>query len=165
MGFYRKFIFYVWGHNNLYNYIYLKLRFKQIGQLIKQFRNNNNNNFNLLMKLISSHYKLTIDTKNCNLFFRLCLSNVYYIGTVGVNLMLILAIYGKSNIYIRLAIMLLALSCFIFLFFLTYITGQLSKEAHGSYNFIYSILVKCKFLLITKIKVNFFLKISFRLKV
>jgi hypothetical protein len=139
---------------------YLKLRFKQIGQQIKQIRNNNNNNnnnnLNLLMKLISSHNKLTIETKKCNILMSLCLFFMYYFGTVVVNLILILAIYGKFNIYLRLALILLTLYCFISLFFVNYTIGQLSKEAHGSYNFIYSILVKCKFQLNIKMEVKFF---------
>jgi hypothetical protein len=148
---------------------YLKLRFKQIGRLIKQIRNNNNNNLNLLMKLISSHNKLTIDTKNCNVFFSLCLFVVYYIGTLAVNLILISTIYVKFNIYSRLASIGLTLIGFISLFIVNYSIGQLSKEAHGSYNFIYSILVKRKFQLMIRMEVtffcNFFFSSKFHLKV
>jgi hypothetical protein len=135
---------------------YLKLRFKQIGRLIKQIRNNNNNNLNLLMKLISSHNKLTIETKKCNILMSLCLFFMYYFGTVVVNLILISTIYVKSDTYLRLALIGLTLICFISLFFVTYSIGQLSKEAHGSYNFIYSILVKRKFQLMIRMEVNFF---------
>ncbi len=47
---------------------YLKLRFKQIIQQLKHIRNKN---LNYLMKIISIHNKLAIDTKNVNTFYSL----------------------------------------------------------------------------------------------
>ncbi len=137
---------------------YLKLRFKQILQQLKQIRNKN---LNYLMKLTSIHNKVRIDTKNVNTFYSLIKFEMYYIGTAGVNLLLILAIYGGSHTYIRTFIILMALLCFTFLFFLTYTIAQLSNEVHGSYNIINSILAKFKLPLIIEMKVILFLLENF----
>jgi hypothetical protein len=129
---------------------YFTLRFNQISQQLKRIQKKN---FMRLLELISAHNILSIYTEKCNILFSLVICVMYLIGTVVINLMIYLSIYGNLHIILRLTVINVSIFALIFLFSLTYNSAVLTTEAHKAYDTANSIFVRYKFPLIIKLKV------------
>ncbi len=133
--------------------LYPRLRFQQI---TKQFQRISAKNLNSLQSLIRDHNRVTVMTKDCDIFFSKGLAIYYFYAPVIINLLLCISIYGKSSIYIRSLFSLLAVFMSIGMYLLSYIPTQVSTEAHRSYNTINSINARNKIQLQTKLKVRLY---------
>ncbi len=133
--------------------LYLRMRFQQIN---KQFEGISAKNLNSLQSLIRDHNRVTVMTKDCDIFFSKGLAIYYFYAPVIVNLLLCISIYGESSIYTRSLFSLLAVFMSIGMFLLSYIPTQVSTEAHRSYNTINSINARNEIQLQTKLKVRLY---------
>jgi hypothetical protein len=133
---------------------YLKLRFQQI---TKRFERITNKNLNSLEALIRVPNAVTVMTIDCDKALSKLLGVFYFYAPFIVNLLLLISIYGKSLIYVRLLFPILAVFTVIGLYLCAYIPAQVSTEAHRCYNTINSINARYKLALKTKLKVRSFL--------
>ncbi len=131
--------------------LYLRMRFQQI---TKQFERISAKNLNSLQSLIRDHNRVTVMTKDCDIFFSKYFAIFYFYAPVVINLLLCISIYGKSSIYMRSLFSILALYDSIGMYLLSYIPTQVSTEAHRSYITINSINARNKIQLQTKFKVR-----------
>ncbi len=141
--------------------LYLRLNFQQI---TKQFQRVSAKDLKSLQLLIREHNRVTLMTKNCNIFFSKIFGLLYFYGPLIVNLLLCITIYGKSSIYIRYISGMLAIFTSIGMYLLSYIPTQVSTEAHRCYNTINSINARYQMELQTRFKVSFFRRISMNCK-
>ncbi len=129
--------------------LYLRMRFQQI---TKRFEGISAKNLNSLQSLIRDHNRVTVMTKDCDIFFSKLFAIYYFYAPVIINLLLCISMYGESLIYIRSLFSLLAVFTSIGMYLLSYIPTQLSTEAHRSYNTINSINTRNEIQLQTKLK-------------
>jgi hypothetical protein len=141
--------------------LYLRLRFQQITQ---QFQRISAKNLSSLQSLIREHNRVSVMTENCNTLFSKIFGVHYFYMPFIVNLLLCIAIYGKSSVYIRSISAILAVFTSIGMYLFSYIPTQVSTEAHRSYNTINSINARYQMQLQTKFKVSFFRRISISYK-
>ncbi len=133
--------------------LYLKLRFQQI---TKEFQRISAKNLDSLQSLIREHNRVTLMTRDCNIAFNKFLGVAYFYTPFIVNLLLCITIYGKSSLYIRIIVALLAIFTSIGMYLFSYIPTQVSTEAHRCYDTINSINARYKMKLETRFKVSFF---------
>ncbi len=131
--------------------LYLRMRFQQI---TKQFEGISAKNMDSLQSLIRDHNRVTVMTKDCDIFFSKHLAIYYFYEPLIINLMLCISIYGKSSIYIRSLFSIIAIFTSISMYLLSYTPTQVSTEAHRCYNTINSINARNKIQLQTKLKVR-----------
>jgi hypothetical protein len=131
--------------------LYLKMRFQQ---LTKKFEGISAENLNSLQSLIREHNRVTLMTKDCDIFFSKHLAIYYFYAPVVINLLLCTSFYGKSSIYLRSLFSILAIFTSIGMYLLSYTPTQVSTEAHRCYNTINSINARNKIQLQTKLKVR-----------
>jgi hypothetical protein len=141
--------------------LYLRLRFQQI---TKQFQTISVKNLNSLQSLIREHNRVSVMTKDCDIFFSKLFGMLYFYLPFIVNLLLCTTIYGKSSVFIRSTLGILAVFTSIGMYLFSYIPTQVSTEAHRSYNTINSINARYQMQLQTKFKVSFFRRISMNFK-
>jgi len=135
--------------------LYLRLNFEQT---TKQIRRISAKNLKSLQPLIREHNRVTIMTKDCDIFFSKLFGVLYFYMPFIVNLLLCIAIYGKSSIYARYISKMLAIFTYIGMYLFSYVPTQVSTEAHRCYNTINSINARYRMQLQTRFKVNFFSK-------
>ncbi len=123
-------------------------------QMTKQFEGISAKNLNSLQSLIRGHNRVTLMTKDCNIFFSKLFAIVYFYAPVFINLLLCTSLYGKSSIYMRSMFSIVAVFTSIGVYLLTYIPTQVSTEAHRCYNTINSINARNKIKIQTKFKVR-----------
>jgi hypothetical protein len=131
--------------------LYLRMRFQQI---TKQFEGISAKNLNSLQSLIRDHYRVTVMTKNFDIFFSKPLAVYYFYAPLIINLQLCISIYGKSSIYLRSFTSIIVFLASIGMYLLSYIPTQVSTEAHRCYNTINSINAQHQIQLETKFKVR-----------
>ncbi len=131
-------------------WFYLRLRFQQI---TKQFESITNKNLNSLEALIRAHNTVTVMTKDFDKACSKFLGVFYFYAPFSVNLVLVIAIYGNSLIYVRFVFAILTVFTIIALYLCAYIPAQISTEAHRCYNTINSINARYQMPLMTKLKV------------
>ncbi len=141
--------------------LYLRLRFQQI---TKQFQTISAENLNLLQSLIREHNRVSVMAQDCDILFSKICGLLYFTLPFIVNLMLCIAIYGNSQIYMRSLFSIVAIFTSIGMYLFSYIPTQVSTEAHRCYNTINSINARNKIQLQIKFKVSFFRRISMNCK-
>jgi hypothetical protein len=134
--------------------LYSRMRFQQI---TKQFKITSAKSLNSLQSLIRAHNRVTVMTKDCDIFFSKYFAIFYFYAPLVINLLLCISIYGKSSIYMRSLFSILALYDSIGMYLLSYIPTQVSTEAHRCYNTINSINARYQMELQTRFKVSFVL--------
>jgi hypothetical protein len=131
--------------------LYLRMRFQQI---TKQFNEISAKILNSLQSLIREHNRVTVMTKDCDIYFSKVFAIFYFYTPVMINLLLCISIYGKPSIYIRSLSSIIAVFTCIGMYLLSYIPTQVSTEAHRCYNTINSINARHQIRLQTKFKVR-----------
>jgi hypothetical protein len=131
--------------------LYLRMRFHQI---TKQFNEISAKNLNSLESLIREHNRITVMTKDFDIFFSKILAIYYFYAPLVLNLQLCISIYGKSSIYLRSVYSITAFLTCIGMYLLSYIPTQVSTEGHRCYNTINSINARHQIQLQTKFKVR-----------
>jgi len=131
--------------------LYLRMRFQQI---TKQFNEISAKNLNSLESLIREHNRITVMTKDFDIFFSKILAIYYFYAPLILNLQLCISIYGKSSIYLRSVYSITAFLTCIGMYLLSYIPTQVSTEGHRCYNTINSINARHQIQLQTKFKVR-----------
>jgi hypothetical protein len=131
--------------------LYLRMRFQQI---TKQFEGISAKNLNSLQSLIREHNRITVMTKDMDIFFSKIFAIFYFYAPLVINLLLCISIYGKSSIYWRSVFLIIAIFISIGTYLLSYIPTQVSTEAHRCYNTINSINARNIIQLQTKFKVR-----------
>jgi hypothetical protein len=101
--------------------LYLRLNFQQI---TKQFERISAKNLKSLRPLIREHNRVTLMTKDCDIFFRKVFGVFYFYAPFIVNLLLCTTIYGESSIYMRAITGMLAIFTSIGMYLLSYILTQ-----------------------------------------
>ncbi len=127
------------------------MRFQQI---TKQFEEISVKNLDSLQSLIREHNRVTVMTKDFDIFFSKVFAISYFYAPVLINLMLCISIYDKSSIYLRSFFLIIAFIAAIAIYLLSYIPTQVSTEAHRCYNNLNSINAKNIIELQTKLKVR-----------
>ncbi len=130
--------------------LYLRMRFQQI---TKQFEKISAKNLNSLESLIRDQNRVSVMTKDCDIFFSKFFAIVYFYVPVLINLHICTSIYGNS-IYMRSLFTMLAISLSFGVYLLSYNPTQVLTEAHRCYNTINSINARNKIQLQTKLKVR-----------
>jgi hypothetical protein len=111
--------------------LFLRMRFQQI---TKQFEGISAKNLNSLQSLIREHNRITVMTKDMDIFFSKIFAIFYFYAPLVINLLLCISIYGKSSIYWRSFYSIFAIFMSIGTYLLSYIPTQVSTEAHRCYN-------------------------------
>jgi len=131
--------------------LYLRMRFHQI---TKQFNEISAKNLNSLQSLIREHNRITVMTKDIDIFFSKAFVISYFETPVLINIMLCILIYGKSSFYLRSFFSIMVVFASIGLYLMSYIPTQVSTEAHRCYNTLNSINARNIIELQTKLKVR-----------
>jgi hypothetical protein len=131
--------------------LYLRMRFQQI---TKQFEGISAKNMDSLQSLIRDHNRVTVMTKDCDIFFSKIFAVFYFYAPLAINLLLCISIFGKSSIYMRSMFSILALCSSFGTYLFSYTPTQVSTEAHRCYNTINSINARNKIQLQMKLKVR-----------
>ncbi len=131
--------------------LYLRMRFQQI---TKQFEEISAKNIDSLQSLIRDHNRVTVMTKDCDTCLNKLMAIVYFYAPVCINLALCTLIYGKSSIYTRSGLAIIATFASVGTYLFSYTSTQVSTEAHRCYNIINSINARNKIQLQAKLKVR-----------
>ncbi len=110
--------------------------------------------FQFIHSLIREHNRITVMTKDFDIFFSKFLAIYYFYAPLFINLLICISIYGKSSIYLRFIFSIIAFFTSIGMYLLSYIPTQVSTEAHRCYNTINSINARNKIQFQTKFKVR-----------
>ena len=133
---------YVWMGFTLWfmSTLYLKYKFIEIRDKIELSLKHSN--INLLMNAIEEHNYVEIMTKKFNHFFRMITFIIYYIATIGFQLMFF-AIHKKDiKILGRIGATTIFGTCFWVVLFMNIMSIWVNKAAHKPYYKLYSIINK-----------------------
>ena len=118
--------------------LYLKYKFIEINEKIELSLKHSN--INLLMNAIEEHNYVEIQTKKCNHFFRMITFIIYYIATIGFQIMFY-GIHNKdSTPFGRVSCATIFFTCFWAVVFMNIMSTWIISAAHKPYYKLYSIL-------------------------
>ena len=118
--------------------LYLKYKFNEINEKIELSLKHSN--INLLMNVIEEHNYVEIMTKKFNHFFRMITFIIYYIATIGFQIMFF-AIHNKdSTPFGRVGAATIFGSCFWSVLYMNIMSTWVNNAAHKPYYKLYSII-------------------------
>lgn len=134
--------------------LYLKMRFNQIAININEMKIITKRNMKFLIGMISDHNEISMMTNQFNQCLRYLMFLVYISSTIVVNTNIFIALYGNSDLFMRIFLFIIAIIIIVCQYLNFNTSANLSKEAHRCYNHINSMLSKYHSIsLIQKLKV------------
>ena len=120
--------------------VYLKYKFREITAKIEISLKYSD--INLLMNAIKEHNYVEILTKRLNLWFRMITFIIYYIATIGFQLILFIFLHNDSNFWGKLITGFIFLSCFWAVLMMNFMSTGITRSAHKSYPKLYNMITK-----------------------
>ena len=136
--------------------LHMRYQFNQINEQIKQSLKLNNNS--LLKKAIKSHNFVTQNTNKLNFNNKFFNCVIYYFIKLLINILMYLCISSKTNIIIRLIIIMAIFFAISIVFALTTLFANLTKSAHNPILFLYSFIVQNRHNINVKFKILSFIE-------
>ena len=120
--------------------LYLKTKFQEVNEKIELSLKHSN--VNLLMYAINEHNYVETLTKQFNHFFRVITFIIYYIATIGFQIMLYLTHRSDIKIVGRVSAGFIFTTCFWAVVFMNVMSTWVSTAAHKPYLRLYSIICR-----------------------
>ena len=131
---------YVWAGFTMWfmSTLYLKYKFREIRDKIELSLKHSN--INLLMNAIEEHNYVEIMTKKFNHFFRMITFIIYYIATIGFQILFFVIHNKDSTPFGRVAAAVIFITCFWAVVFMNIMSTWVISAAHKPYYKLYSVL-------------------------
>ena len=132
----------VWGGFTIWymSTNYLKFKYREINYKIEL--SIKSENINLLMYSMKEHNYVEILTKRLNVFFRMITFIIYYIATIGFQLLLYITHHKDSNIFGKIITGFIFFSCFWAVLSMNLMSTGVIRSAHKSYPKLYKMISK-----------------------